>query len=384
MKTRADNKSTKTKRCNYNLPKGFVLDYDIISHDAPLDKSQHKPKIQTIRHDFNKYINERHLDVDYRILAKELIDLPEIPSRYHLSFIVFKVLRKEELDDLILAYPNRYLPPIEKGTAEQRLDAFKIHETLVKSPQWKGQIERCVKRYFNKNTYKKPIPILIKYGRCGCYSKSILDVEYDKKFHRCFFQHNPWFDGDYHRVFANSPIRLGADLKMTDFLIEIVTKVNEYAQRQLLSIEEICDMWQYFVTVNLDLRENGYVNPEFIKKYFNPKIEAFGSKPRSPEEYFYLVNYAHFAQELEYRKILKRCQRCHSACSYREDKVYCGPECRKSASGKRNYWKNVWKKRRISMLEMRETRRINKEAAAKEKMLKQQAILARPPDKNHS
>jgi len=324
---------------NYGLPKGFVLDYDIISLDAALDKSRNKPNKQTLQQDFNKYINEQQLDIDCQELAKELIGLPKKPLKYQLSFIVFKVLKRDELDKLMETYPDKYMPPISKGSIEQRVDYYRMHSMVVNSPRWKKQIEINIKLYFSKNKYKKPVPILIKYGRCGCYTKTILDNEYDKNHHGSWFQHSPWYDEDIHRVLAHSPVRLGHDLKMTEFLITAVRKVNEYAQKKLFAIEEVLDMWQYFVTVNLFLRQNSYVEPEFIKKYFNPKIEKF-RKTKTLVNFFYLENYALFLQELEHREIINRCKGCHVAFDYDKKKRYCTDKCAKSARNSRSYERN--------------------------------------------
>ncbi len=352
IKTRSEK-----KKYNYGLPAEFSLDYDIISHDVALDAGVvHKGA--DIWKNLTKYVKEPYVDVDCQLLAKELIELPQKPLRYHFSLIVFKICSDEDFVELQRTYPDKYIHPCMRGPMTERINNLIFQESVIEGPVWLTEVAENVKKYFNIKKYKKPIPILIKYGRCGCYIKNIESDEFIKDNLGGRLQHTPWIDKDYHNVFANAPIRLCTDLPMTNFLQAVATKVNEYTQDKTLSIDEFLETWLCFSSVNLAIKKGNNISGEKIKKIFNPKIERF-RHDESSENDFYLKNYADYLFDFERQKIVSVCRWCYSAFDYNEKKKYCADKCAKSARNARSYERHAEKRRVKSRLLIKRARENN-------------------------
>jgi len=341
MKRKAKSIMTKVEKSKYNygLPSDFSVDYEIISHDIALDTGYAHDAKEMYRH-LKKYIKEPYVDVDCQLLAKELIGLPKKPLRYYFSLIVFKVCSDNEFATLQDTYPNKYLPIYMRGEPEQRIPAFIFEKAVIDGPVWRKEIAESVKKYFNPKKYKKPTPILIKYGRCGCYLENIEADEFIRENLKSGFQHTPWLDNDYHKALTNSPIRLRTDLTMSRFLNEIVTKTNEYTQEKTLSLDEFYEMWFHLIRFHLANKMEGGINEKKLKKIFNPKIKQFRINA-SPQNDFYLRNYADYLFELEKNKTVSVCRCCYSAFNYHGRRKYCPGKCKKSACNARGYRKNL-------------------------------------------
>jgi len=356
MKKKVESIKTKSEKKNYNygLPVEFSLDYDIISHDVALDTGlMHSEK--EIKKNLKKYIKESYVDVDCRLLAKQLIGLPKKPPRYHFSLIIFKVCSDNDFFDLLKAYPDKYMPIYMKGRIAKRADAFIFQQAVVNGPIWRKEIAENVKKYFNPEKYKRPLPILIKYGRCGCYTKNIEADEFIRDNLKSGLQHTPWLDYDYHRVLTNSPIRLRKDLTMNGFLQAVVTKANEYTQAETLSFDEVFEAWFHFMHFNLVLKKDNGINERKLKEVFNSKVAEFRTNA-SPQNDFYLKNYVNYLFELEEKKIISVCKCCYSAFDYHDRRKYCTDKCKKAACNARDYRKYLNIRREKSRESTRELR----------------------------
>lgn len=366
--------SKKAKKVdNFGLPDGFVLDWDVISHQDLIGSDGDKADLDHVHDNFDQYVNEELIEIDCGSLIKEELGLSKKPHGYQYSLIVFKVLSEEDMRKLQRTYPERYQPLESRGTVEERFNSTLISLELIESDEWRQLIEYSISLFFNSKQYKKPVPILVRYGRCGYwYTSSQKPWHYSKNGGLIInrkpelFEHTPWEDEEYHKVFAYSPIRLRNNLRMTEFLSSVATKVNEYFEEEFFDSKELIENWHLFKIVDSVLRETGTVKVDVFKKEFNLKISTYyNSKVLSPQHGFYLKHFVDCLDELQDKKILKRCEYCYKAFDWHDRKVFCTEKCRRSKNRRLDYYKNIVKRRDKSRLEMQDTRRYYKEMGVK-------------------
>jgi hypothetical protein len=76
-----------------------------------------------------------------------------------------------------------------------------------------------------------------------------------------------------------------------------------------------------------------------IKKILNSSIDRYHNKV-SLETDFYTRHFIDYIDELEEKKVLKRCKYCNKAIDYNGKREYCDEKCAKSARNARSYLRN--------------------------------------------
>lgn len=330
----------KRKSYNYGLPNDFMLHSFLVFQDIGFSQEGNKPSAITTLKDFESYLNEPYNSVNCQLLAKDFIGLPKLPIGYYFSLLVTLVVSIDDFKRLEKKYPSKYrAESLEFNSEHSYGDQDLLAGVAVFKPS-PELIKDEIKQYFNVKKYEKPVPVSIQYTKCGCY---IEDVTIDA------YEENGWdefiyeFD-NYNKVSKNFPLRLNQFTKVDDFLLSVAGQVNEYSENKLLSGDRFIETAKLLMKMNL-LSKLNKLEASFVKDLLNPQIKTCRTNS-TVENDFYLEHFIRFLDELEGKKVLKRCQHCYEAFKYHERRLYCTDKCGKVARNKRDYLKHIEKRRK--------------------------------------
>lgn len=322
---------------NFGLPDEFTVVHEYIFNAYEFEDSlclgdlsnrEDFQKFKTV--DYTNYTDKKRRMpwVDCRQEAKVFIGLPKKPYGYFLSLVVFWVIHENDFNRWNDSY---------RDFLDDDLIRFKDENTrCIDTTLWRHQITEAISNYFDDKRYRKPVPILIKYGRCGCFlDDSGIEFREDKKgklYYPKFdkkkgdyeyeqlpgYQHSPYSDDSYHQVWMKSPLRFSDALPMRGFLMPIVKQVNHYFQGMVLDLNELHSIWDLLTEVKFRLN-NDTLDNDFITKEINVAISScerlsedfkFQKTPRFIVD-FYRRHYVDLVRDLASQGFGNQCKGCY-------------------------------------------------------------------------
>jgi len=363
------------------LPDGFSLKYELVYQDSPITSLAADEFDLNNIENFNEYKHELYVPNNVVGINKTYANLPFNPVGYFFSVLVFKVTSNEDSEKWYELYPDK------RGN----LDCFECYSEeygyKVWNNRWESEIQKSINKYFNAKKYKKPVPVLIKYARCGFYvDDSCLQEEIDErvtlnndlfsdklrngktKVAICehglpWFQHCPYCDSNYHKIWMNSPLRINDDIHMFAYLMRLVSKVNFFAQSKLLDLDDLVEVWDILTYLNYTSRFQNKIYTDYIKSRVNPFIEQC-QNVTSPQNDLILKTFTGYLDELHKNGHAKKCPKCSKA-FWDKKRTYCSEACRRSINRKKDYLKNIEQRRKSARKANKALREFYKEKGVK-------------------